>query len=453
MSRKRWLFAWGVGSVATGAASLLIPLYVVELGGNPFELGLLGAVSAFVGAPGGILWGRLADETSNPRAVTLASLVGVGGLLAVMPLVSSIPLLIVMNALVWLVSAAAGPVLTLLVVADLPESAWNHEIAVLNTYQGYGWAGGLLLGILWSVTVGRTLQPTATQRSLFAVCGVVAVVSAALLGRWMPSPDEEEVDGVGPRRVARALSTGRRRIRATTFLFNPNRLYWSTRQVRPQRLAERFTPTLVTYYLGVALFFTGFSVFFAPLPLYLTGLGFSSDLVYAMYLVASLGSAAFYTGAGSLAGEFDLRLLQSGALGLRGLLLPLVAVAGASLAGGIAGVVTTAALFLGIGVAWAVIAVTAGTIVTRVAPSSVRGEALGLYAALSAGAGGVGSILGGAIADDFGFTPAFVAAGVLVLSGAGLVLALRGLSERTTMTADGPPGGDGRRSSAASAED
>ncbi|GAB6879371.1 hypothetical protein JCM17823_16450 [Halorubrum gandharaense] len=59
-----------------GAASLLVPLYVVALGGNPFELGLLGAVATFIGAPGAILWGRIADRTSNPRGVVLVTLAG-----------------------------------------------------------------------------------------------------------------------------------------------------------------------------------------------------------------------------------------------------------------------------------------------------------------------------------------------------------------------------------------
>ncbi len=112
MAKHRWLFAWGVGSVAVGAASLLVPLYVVQLGGGSFELGLLGAVAASVGIPGAIGWGRLADRTSNLRNIMLFSLVGVGILLGAMPVFSAIPVLILANALLWLAFAAAGPILT-----------------------------------------------------------------------------------------------------------------------------------------------------------------------------------------------------------------------------------------------------------------------------------------------------------------------------------------------------
>ncbi|MFC6727512.1 MFS transporter, partial [Natronoarchaeum mannanilyticum] len=46
---RRWLYAWGLGSAAFGAASLLVPLYVVTLGGGPADLGYLAAAAAFLG--------------------------------------------------------------------------------------------------------------------------------------------------------------------------------------------------------------------------------------------------------------------------------------------------------------------------------------------------------------------------------------------------------------------
>jgi MFS family permease len=431
MEGHRWLYGWGLGSVALGAASLLVPLYVVELGGDPFELGLLGAVAAFIGAPGAIVWGRLADRTRNRRSVVVGSLLAVAVVLGVTPLLPTIPLVILANALLWLSFAAAGPVLTLLVVADVPEGRWNTEIAGLNRYQGYGWAGGLLLGIAWSATVGRLFGPVTGQRYLFLACAAASAVAAVVLLRTMPAPSERQIRRLDRDRVERLLSTGRRGIRGATFRFAPTRLYWLTRSLHPDRMAERFTPTLAAYFLGVVLFFTGFSAFFAPLPLYLTGVGFSSDLVFALYLISSLGSAAFYTGAGRLSGQYDIRLLQTGALGLRSVVMPLVAVAGAALAAGLAGVLVNGVLFVLIGISWAVIAVTAGTIVTRLAPSSLRGEALGVYTALSTLAGGIGSIAGGALANASGFVVAFGVAGGVIVAGAVIVVALRGISERT----------------------
>ena len=107
--------------------------------------------------------------------------------------------------------------------------------------------------------------------------------------------------------------------------------------------------------------------------------------------------------------------------------MPVVGLLGGVLAAGVLGTVVTGVLFGVIGVTWAVIAVTAGTIVTRIAPADLRGEALGVYAALSALAGGIGSIGGGALATTSGFAVAFGGAGVVILAGAALVAALRGI--------------------------
>jgi predicted MFS family arabinose efflux permease len=72
-------------------------------------------------------------------------------------------------------------------------------------------------------------------------------------------------------------------------------------------------------------------------------------------------------------------------------------------------------------VTWAVVAVTATGLVTRLAPDRVRGEALGVYTALSSVGGGLGSAVGGALATWVGYLPTFGAAAGLVVAGLLLV--------------------------------
>lgn len=74
-------------------------------------------------------------------------------------------------------------------------------------------------------------------------------------------------------------------------------------------------------------------------------------------------------------------------------------------------------IFSGIGFTWAIIAVTATGIVTRLSGSS-RGNGVGLYVALTGFGGGIGSVSGGWIAGVLGFYSAFGVASVLILLGA-----------------------------------
>jgi MFS family permease len=331
--------------------------------------------------------------------------------LTVLPLVESLAVVIVANAVLWFVAAAAGPVLSLLAVAGAPEPEWGARYALLNKYQGWGWAGGLVLGSVWTAVGNRLLTPAATQRTFFLACAACAGLAVVLAARWLPA-DREVTPPENPRAFARTLArTCRLNVRGATFPFSPARLYWTTRAFHPRAFVRRFSAGLAAYYGAAFLFFTGFAAFFAPLPLYLTDQGFASG-------------AVFYVGAGELANRYDLGLLQTGGLVVRGIALPAVAVVGGALATSLTGVVLTGAVFVVIGLAWALIAVTATTLVTRLAPAGVRGEALGVYTAIGSLAGGVGSFIGGLLAAQT-FVLAFTVAAGFVLGGAGIVVALR----------------------------
>jgi MFS family permease len=421
---ERWLYSWALGSVAFGGASLLVPLYVVQLGASPVELGLLAATAAAIGAPGAILFGRLANRVGHRRPLVLATLATVAAALAVVPLLDSITAVVVANAALWLVVSSVAPVTTMLVVDDAPESAWDECIGRLNTYQGYGWAVGLVLGAVWPVVGSRLVGGGSVTRALFWLLAACAAVSSIGAARSLPRTGGEVhvTSEREARRIARLLSGTRRGVRGATFAFSPNRLYWSTRGLDLRRLRGRLDAPLTTYLIAATLFFTGFAAFWAPLPLFLTDAGFDAGRVFALYLASSVASAVLYEGAGRFAARYDVRRLQSGALAVRGLLFPTVAVVGgvgtASLGFGAAGVALAA-----IGVTWAVIAVVGTALVTRLAPPGLRGETLGVYTALGALAGGAGSLLGGWVAT-FGYLPAFGAAAALVLAGAVLVFSL-----------------------------
>jgi MFS family permease len=417
---ERWLYGWGLGSVAFGGASLVVPLYVVDLGGGPFVLGVLAAVAAAVGFPAALGAGRIADRTGKRRAIMLAMLAVVTAGIAVIPLTDQLTPVIVANGAIWFAFAAATPVLTLLAVADVPESAWSERIALLNQYQGVGWALGLLLGAVWTGVGGRFLPMETVIRWLFVPLAVAAALGLLLAVRTLPAdPGPGGDPRVSGTRIRRAIRTADRfSVRTATFPFTLGRADF--RGLHPRRFVERFTPTLALYFGSVFCFFAGFAVFFAPLPAFLTAVGFGSDGVFALYLINSLAAAVFFGTAGRLTADHDVVSLQVASLSTRALALPAVALVGVTWGATSFGFAVAAVTFAVIGLTWAVIAVTAGTLVTKLAPVSIRGEALGTYAALSALAGGIGSIVGGWLAA-VSYAVAFGGAGGLVLLGAGIV--------------------------------
>ena len=414
----RWLYAWALGSAAFGGASLIVPLYVVSLGGDPVTLGVLAAVAAFVGVPGALAFGGLADRTGKRRGFVVGALVLVAAMLVIVPSTRSIPIVIAANAVVWFASAAVLPILTLLAVADAPDNQWSARIARLNTYQGVGWALGLLAGAVWTAGATRVLEARAAQQGFLLACAGCAAVSVFAAARLLP-PDPGRDAEPDPRKLRQAIRrAGRFNVRGVTFPFSPARV--DPRGLHPRRLARRFTPALTLYFGAILLVFAGSAAFFAPLPAFLDDAGYGSDGVFVLYLLSSVASALCFDRVGALAATHDARLVQLAGLLGRALALPVVAVLGASLGVTNVGLVGTAVAFAAIGVTWAIISVTTGTIVTQLAPASIRGEALGAYSALMAFAGGLGSIAGGWLAaSSYGL--AFAVAGGLVLAGAAVV--------------------------------
>jgi MFS family permease len=417
---ERWLYGWGLGSVALGGASLVVPLHVVELGGGPFVLGVLAAVAAVVGVPAALGAGRIADRTGNRRAIVLAMLALTAVGIAAIPLAERLIWVIVANGAIWFAFAAATPVLTLLAVADVPESAWSERIALLNQYQGVGWALGLLLGAVWTGAGERVLPTGTVIRWLFVPLAVAAALALLLAARTLPADPGSSGDArASATRLRRAIRAADRfSVRTATFPFTLGRADF--RGLHPRRFVERFTPALALYFAAVFCFFTGFAAFFAPLPAFLTHVGFGSDGVFALYLINGLAAAVFFGTAGRLTADRDVGSLQVASLSTRALAFPVVALVGAAWGVTSFGFGVAAAAFAVIGLTWAVIAVTAGTLVTRLSPVSIRGEALGTYAALGALAGGIGSVVGGWLAA-VSYVAAFAAAGGLVLLGAGIV--------------------------------
>lgn len=418
-ARDRWLYAWALGYTAAGVASLLIPLYAISLGEGALVVGVLASTAAFAGVPGALLWGYLAARTGQRRGFVLVALVATAVILAGTPLVRIVWVLVAVNALLWFVLAAAAPVLNLLVIEGTPEVQWDHRIAALNAYQGYGWLAGLILGSVWIPIGARLVGPSLARIGLFWASAVAAGIAVPLAIRWLPRQTT-----VPPEEITRSPSLLRRVMRGggqyvRTVPFATTRLYWGLRGMDIHdigdlwQVRDRFSRGLWVYLGGVTAFTAGFAVFWGPIPAYLGAL-FTDGQIFWLYLAANAGSAAFYTRAGRWATAMGARSLQARALLARVVLFPLVGVATV-----IAPAVLELPVLLGvfgvIGLTWAVIAVTATGIVSRLAGPDLA-LALGFYTALAGIGGGIGSIAGGWIAARYGYPVAFVLAGVIVLT-------------------------------------
>ena len=420
-SSDRWLLAWAMGYSAIGAASLIVPLYAIGLGAGPLVVGLLEATAGLAGVPGAVLWGRLADRTGHRRRFVLLTLGGTGVMLTTFPFTGALSAVLLANAVLWFLVAAASPVLTLFMIEDAPEADWEARIGLLNAYQRYGWVGGLVLGGVWLGAYPPGADPLVAHRTFFIVVAVAALVAVPLAFYWLP-PEATTPPGRlarSPRAIHRLVLGGGRYVKAVPFV--PARAVVAIVTLEPRAAVRRFPRALRRYFLAVTVFSTAFSVFFGPIPAYLVGLELSGSAVFAVFVISSFASALAFVPAGRLAARTDPTAVQLRALGVRVALFPAIGLVGALAHPGLRGLGIVVGFAL-VGLTWAVIAVTAAGIVSRATPRATRGEALGVYAALAGLGGGIGGVLGGVVASTAGYLAAFALSGVLVLLGAGIVV-------------------------------
>ncbi len=408
----RWLYGWGLGYVAVGGASLLVPVYALSLGGDAFLVGLLASTAAFAGVPGALLWGRLAERSGRRRPFVLFALVATSACLAAMPVIDGTLALLALNAALWFVVAAAAPVCNLVMVEGVDGDRWDDRLARLNTVQGYGWVAGLLLGTVW---LSRPGPPLPAQRTLLFALAGVAALSAIPVARWFHEPERQASPAQIRRRFGRLQGRDLGAGRVVRLLpYGPGRIYWSLRRFDVRALRAEFSGALGLFLVGSGLFAVGSAVYWGPMPAYLDGQGLSTEIIFLVFVVGNLGSAASYGRVATLEPVVGAIRLQLAGIAARVLLFPGTVV----LAGG--AVVLLAGSLALVGASWAIVAVTAPLLVSRLAPAGERAAALATYTAISSAGTGIGSVLGGAVATGAGFLAAYGLAGGLVLLGLGL---------------------------------
>lgn len=408
---ERWFLAFTCAFVAAGGASLLLPLFAATaLKGTVGQIGLMASAASLAGVPFSILWGRLSDRLGRRKPFVLLAFFGAGGALLLMALTRRMWQLILLNALMnsfWVASAAVS---TILAIEGVARDHWESRIGQFNRYTGAGWVSGLALGAVWSRWAAKL--PDGGLRALFYPLAALDLAAAVLVIRLL-----KERGGQLERRGFPGVAVAMGNMLIERFRYAPFHLYYLA---RPKRLLElfrgenRFGRKLTRYYRAVVLIFMGLAAFFVTLPIFFRqALQMDNFIIYALWTVHSGTSTLLHSRAGRLAEQFGNWRVQWLALTVRMIIFPLVALL--PLAQPALRIPAIVILFLFTGTTWAMTNVTSVSITAKLAPEEARGQALGVYNALI-GVGWIfGSLLGGYIADWFGYPATFAFASFVLL--------------------------------------
>lgn len=430
----KWYYSFLPNNMAGGSTSPLIPLFVTEgLAGTVAQVGMISALSSLAAIPSNIMWGNLSDAAKKRRLFVLIGFAGLALSLLMMAFSVNFFQYLIANAVLGLLSTAASPVGTVLILESFKEEEWARRLGDFSKIGGIGWVVGLSVGTVWIASFSNSADPALTMRALFIMAAGLSMVSIFLAYRWVPEPGEV---------LDRSKIVSGSILRTPLYVFErarylPYRVIHVLR-ISSGRISIKNIPTnLRMYYVYAMVVFTGFLSFYVGLPIFLKHYaGMSSTEVFIIYLASSIASALTYSQAGHWATGLGSKRLQTLAVAGRVFLFPsffLATMLGLSHG---ALLVTFCALHALMGFCWANISVSGNHIVSNMCLKERRAEATGIFSAVQGAANVVGALFGGFVAQHMGYNVVFVISSVLLITG--LVLLSRINTEKVVEGAPAP---------------
>jgi len=166
-ARTRWLWAFAPVNASAGIFLTLLPLYILNLGGNVVDVGLTTSVYIVSLVPSALIWGFSADSYPRRKIYITFSYLGMGAILLLIYLFGKLSLLPIFLALYGFISVAAVPAVNLLLMESFTKSSWTDMIARLSFISLIGYDAGIITGVAWS--------------SFFKLEGLIALSAASSL--------------------------------------------------------------------------------------------------------------------------------------------------------------------------------------------------------------------------------------------------------------------------------
>ncbi len=169
---KKWMFFVLPSSITAEGLHIVIPLYVLFLGGNVVDVGIVVGLHYALSAIGAIFWGKVIDKYHVKRAILFICFSAIT--------ICSILLFFTvdLNA-VFIISSIAGffiigknPVTQILVMESVPNNQWSRLFTQISIITSFGSLTAFLVGSIWDTFFDL--------RPYFLFCAIVSAAATVL---------------------------------------------------------------------------------------------------------------------------------------------------------------------------------------------------------------------------------------------------------------------------------
>ncbi len=154
--------------------STIIPIYILALGGQVREVAIAAFLSNLAMTLGAVFWGRLVDALHWRSTIIVICSTAVAVTAASMYVVSSIPALMLLSALIGFFSVGIAPVTNLLVMEKSRSDEWLKAFSWTSLTSAAGLVIAMAAGYFWLMQYD--IQSYAAACSAIAISSVVLTV-------------------------------------------------------------------------------------------------------------------------------------------------------------------------------------------------------------------------------------------------------------------------------------
>jgi len=381
-----WRLGFFFHEMAFGLLSVFIPLYIVTMGGSLLEIGIMTSAALFLSIPASFFWGYICDRTRHYKAYILLSFASLSAFLYFFTLVRSVHVFMVLYIVMAVFHVAHEAPKNVLIAEHYPREEWEKSYSVYEAFTEVGWLIGLFTG---SFSAALGIQPHLTLL-LCSVLNLAAFVSSIFLVADPILIFERRLVG-----IEKTLDFTVRGLHVASKVLDGFGLNESVRK-------ERF----LAVGIALTLFSLATSMFFTPLPIFLSQkLALSSGIVFIVYMLNSGGTIAGYTLV-ALRGPLEKsKTAIRRVVLLRGSLIFLLAL---SLNLSVYPELVTALTLILLGFAYGVYHILALSLSMEMIPEGMTG----LFDVLVGAGAASGSFIGPFIAQTMGYLSEFMLSGV-----------------------------------------
>ena len=163
-----------ISAIANGL-SVLIPLYILALKGDVFDVGVAVALFNLIGIPASLFWGDFTDKIKKNKLIILISIIGTIPILLILYFIAFIPSIEASYGVYSFIATAASPAINILIMKrnrklSLPK--YFSEYSILSILGGF-------IALIPGIVLDR--QNIADYLIMLLVLNVIALILAIKL--------------------------------------------------------------------------------------------------------------------------------------------------------------------------------------------------------------------------------------------------------------------------------